>query len=54
MSNTTPLQTRERCHIVPSELNVQNPVLGIDTGPYKVAKQCMCSGVYLSIRMRIL
>jgi len=31
----------------------QNPVLAAVSGPKKVAKQCMCSGVYLSILLRV-
>lgn len=57
MSRTTPVAaTRNRepaASFWETLWTAQNPVLDAVKGPKKVAKQCICSGVYLSIRLRV-
>mmetsp|Transcript_26891 Transcript_26891/g.67727 ORF Transcript_26891/g.67727 Transcript_26891/m.67727 type:complete len:220 (+) Transcript_26891:814-1473(+) len=52
-SRTTPVaEMRHPAVLSCSPWSARTPVLGGTIGPHSTARQCMCSGVYFSIRMR--
>src|ERR1700749_4044954 len=52
--NTTPVAAiRNPGLLLEKDCTQQNGVAGAIRGPYIVAKQCICSGVYLSMRFRV-
>jgi hypothetical protein len=54
ISVTTPVaEILKEALSFPSVLKAQKPVFGAEIGPQNVASQCICSGVYLSIRFLV-
>mmetsp|Transcript_32630 Transcript_32630/g.92522 ORF Transcript_32630/g.92522 Transcript_32630/m.92522 type:complete len:216 (+) Transcript_32630:549-1196(+) len=52
-SSTTPVAAiRHPVTLFLSDCNARTPVLGGTSGPHSMARQCMCSGLYLSMRRR--